>query len=136
MHYPIKDFDFSQKTKILPSATKFLEIAKDNKVKLICSGHYHYKEFSEINGLISIVSPALVEYPHEYLTIKLSDTTLDIQGVEVIDKFVIQESETLTQKRIKRLKYIYPDLKEGDFKAKIKGEKNFNFIWKKEREEQ
>jgi len=128
-HYPIIDYTFSATSKRLTSTDDFIELAKQYNVKLICSGHYHYKEFSNLDGIISFVSPALVEYPHEYLTIKLSNTTLAIAGSAVTDGFVLQESETLSQKRIKRLKYIYPDLSESVLKAKIKGENYYYYEW-------
>jgi len=129
-HYPITEYSFFSETKRLSSSDDFFELAKQHNVRLICSGHYHYREFSNLDGIISLVNSALVEYPHEYLTIKLSDTTLDLNGIGVTNKFVLQKSETLSQKRIKRLKYIYPNLSETDLKAKIIGESNYYYKWK------
>lgn len=129
-HYPISDFSFDSSPARLNSSNDFFELAKQYNVKLICSGHYHYRDFAEYDNIISFVNSALVEFPHEYLTVKLSDDNLALVGVPVIDDFTIQESETLLQKRIKRLKYIYPGKTEMSFKAKIKGKNSYFYDWK------
>ncbi len=127
LHYPIMEYSFDPQSNILNSSKKFIELSKRYNVKLVCSGHYHYREIQQEENFISIVNSALVEFPHEYLTIEQSNSKIEIYGISVMDKFTLQESESLLQKRIRKLKYVFPNLNEDVFKRKITGQKEYYY---------
>ncbi len=86
-HYPVVEPFESASHKVL-NADKYLKIIdKYNNIIAVLSGHYHSSKISQRKNVLHISAPALVEYPHAFREIKITN-------LEKITKFEIKLIET------------------------------------------
>lgn len=125
LHYPIVELDYYKNGRLLFSAENFFEICKKNGVNLICSGHYHYREFQQLDNVFHFISSSLIEFPHQYLIVASEKNSFQIRSANVLDKITTEESKIKLGKRIRKLIYSFPDLTEQQVLQKIVGEQEY-----------
>ncbi|RLC48985.1 MAG: hypothetical protein DRH57_01060 [Candidatus Cloacimonadota bacterium] len=127
VHYPIVELNYQKNGKLLYSAMEFMDLCKRYKVSFICSGHYHYKEFQKIDSIFNFICPALIEFPHQYLTVLVSSKEVNISSHNVLDIITIEESRNKLAGKIRKLLYSYPDISEQQILDKMIGKKVYNY---------
>ena len=127
VHYPVVELDYSGNGKPLYSANDFLSLCRKYKVKMIGSGHYHYKEFQKIHGVVNAVCPSLTQFPHQFLIVKSEKNQLEIFSQNVLDVVTTEESKRFLRSKIKRILYANPDLTEETILQKISGKEKYQY---------
>jgi predicted phosphodiesterase len=119
LHYPVTELDYTDNGELMNNSKDFVELCQKYKTDVICSGHYHYGETQQKEEMLITVSPALIEYPHEYLIYDIQVNNIKISSKSIAEAYISEESKTKMNQRVKKLMYIYDDISEEQIYKKI-----------------